>query len=57
MTRPVRTVLAGLCEGRGRALGREGGAGAFPVSLLPSLRPRHSGTFRGAGRAEVGAAG
>lgn len=39
MTRPVWTVLAGLCEGQGRALGREGGAGAFPVSLLPSLRP------------------
>lgn len=32
----TQTVLAGLCKGRGRALGREGGAGVFPVHLLPS---------------------
>lgn len=36
MTLPLWTVLAGLCEGWGRALGREGDAGVFPVKSLPS---------------------
>lgn len=51
------TVLAGLCEGQGWALGREGGAAVFPVKSLPPRCPRHPGGFRGAGRAEAGAAG